>query len=241
MTLTLINAESIPLAMTVTEQDEVSEAVKLWQAGDVERFEFSIKANSIVGKRDGGTERLARSLRCEVDTIERYAASGALWLAMLRYYPREAEEWRDGGQIETKRGKEWRDGLYLSFWMLVGAKFKSDIKRIVKAHLAEGHPIDNIETVKADELEQAAKSAKYYMDEAFKGRMTVEEFRNMLPTVSIDTTQFTRAARRMVNIAKKDILKAPAPSKSGMSDKEYRSLIKTTEWLVKLLEGTVLK
>lgn len=227
--------------MRVTEQDEVSEAVKLWQAGDFEMFEFSIKANSIVGKRDGGTKRLADSLRCEVDTIERYAAAGALWLAMLRYYPQEAETWRDGGQIETKHGKEWRDGLYLSFWMLVGAKFKSDIKRIVKAHLAEGNPIDNIEKLKADQLAEVAKSSKYYMDEAFKGRMTVEEFRNMLPTVSIDTTQFTRAARRMVNIAKKDILKAPAPSESGMSGRQYRALLKTTQWLVNLLESTVLK
>ncbi len=226
--------------MTVTEQDEVSEAVKLWQSSDFDRFEFSVKANSIVGKRDGGTERLAKQLRCEVDTIERYAAAGALWLAMLRYYPTDAELWRDGGQIETKHGKEWRDGLYLSFWMLIGAKFKSDIKRIVKEHLAEGSPIDNIEEVKSEELAQAAKSAKYYMDEAFKSHMTVEEFRNILPTVSIDTTQFTRAVRRMVNIAKKDILKAPA-SKSGMNDREYRSLTRTVQWLVKLAEGTVLK
>jgi len=221
--------------------DEVTEAVKLWQAGDFERFEFACKANSIVGKRDGGTERLAKSLRCSVDEIERYAAAGALWLAMLRYYPQEAEAWRDGGWIDTKSGKELRGGLYVSFWILVGAKFKSDIRRIVKAHLAEGQPIDSIETLKSDELAQAAKSAKHYMDEAFKGKMTVEEFRNLLPTVSIDTTQFTRAARRILNIIEKDILKAPAPSESGMSDREYRALLKTSQWLVKLLKGTVLK
>ena len=233
--------DEIPFTETqIYSGDEVSEAVKLWQAGDFERFEFAVKANSIVGKRDGGTERLARDLRVSVDEIERYAAAGALWLAMLRYYPQEAEAWRDGGWIDTKNGKELRGGLYLSFWMLVGAKFKSDIKRIVKAHLAEGNPIDNIESVKADELAQVAKSAKYYMDEAFKGRMTVEEFRNLLPTASVDTTPFTRAVRRIVNIAKKDILKSPA-SKSGMNDKQFRSFTRTVQWLVKLAEGTVLK
>ncbi len=226
--------------MMTTEQDEVSEAVKLWQAGDYERFEFAIKANSIVGKRDGGTERLADSLRCKVDTIERYAAAGALWLAMLRYYPQDAETWRDGGFIETKKGRKLRGGLYISFWMAVGAKFKSDIKRIVKEHLAEKLPIDNIEEVKSEELAQAAKSAKHYMDEAFRGRMTVEEFREMLPTKTIGESPFTRAAKRITDIIEKELLEAPALN-SGMSDREYRAFIRTAQWLVKLLKGTVLK
>ncbi len=70
--------------------------------------------------------------------------------------------------------------------------------------------------------------------------MTVEEFRKILPTKRIGESTFTRAAKRIVDIIEKDILNAPALG-SGMSDREYKAFIKTAEWLVRLLKGTVLK
>ena len=188
--------------MRVTEQDEVSEAVKAWNSGQVELFDFACLANSIVGKRDGGTERLARLIMQSVDTIERHAACGYLWLEMLKVYPADSEIYRDNLKMSV------------SHWSAIGAKLKSGAFEI--------------------------QGAKHWIEETIENEWTVEKLRSMLPTKTVGESPFTRAAKRITDIIEKDILNAPALG-SGMSDREYRAFIKTAEWLVRLLKGTVLK
>lgn len=197
MTLT-----DLPFAMTVTEQDEVSEAVKCWNEGQVSLFDFACLANSIVGKRDGGTERLANTIQQSVDTVERYAACGYLWLEMLKAYPSETEIYRDNLKLSV------------SHWSAIGAKLKA------KAFDISG--------------------AKHWFDETIENKWTVEKLRSMLPTKTIGESPFTRAAKRITDIIEKELLEAPALN-SGMNDREYRAFIRTAQWMVKLLKGTVLK
>ena len=195
--------EAIPFTdMRVTEQDEVSEAVKAWQSGQVELFDFACLANSIVGKRDGGTERLSRLIMQSVDTIERYAACGYLWIEMLQQYPADSEIYRDNLKLSV------------SHWSTIGAKLKAGAFEI--------------------------QGAKHWIEETIENEWTVEKLRSMLPTKTIGESPFTRAAKRITDIIEKDILNAPALG-SGMSDREYKAFIKTAEWLVRLLRGTVLK
>ena len=195
--------EAIPFTdMRVTEQDEVSEAVKAWQSGQVELFDFACLANSIVGKRDGGTERLSRLITQSVDTIERYAACGYLWIEMLQQYPADSEIYRDNLKLSV------------SHWSTIGAKLKAGAFEI--------------------------QGAKHWIEETIENEWTVEKLRSMLPTKTIGESPFTRAAKRITDIIEKDILNAPALG-SGMSDREYKAFIKTAEWLVRLLRGTVLK
>lgn len=92
--------------------DDVISAQECWNAGQAELFEFAIHCHSIVGKRNGETERLARAIHRSVDTVERYAKGGTLWLAMLARYPSESELLRDAMEI--------------SFWNDVGRLFASD-------------------------------------------------------------------------------------------------------------------
>ena len=200
--MTLINAESIPFAdMHYRPDDEISEAVKAWNEGQVSLFDFSCVANSIVGKRDGGTERLANEIQQSVDTIERYAACGYLWLEMLKVYPKESEIYRDDPRLSV------------SHWSAIGAKLKA------KAFDVSG--------------------AKHWIEETISNKWTVEKLRSMLPTKTIGESPFTRAAKKIVDVFEKDILNAPALN-SGMNDREYKAFIKTAEWLVRLLKGTVL-
>ena len=195
--------DAIPFTETqIYSGDEVSEAVKAWQSGQVELFDFACLANSIVGKRDGGTERLSRLIMQSVDTIERYAACGYLWIEMLKAYPSESEIFRDNPKLSV------------SHWSTIRAKLKSIAFEI--------------------------QGAKHWMDETIENEWTVEKLRSMLPTKTIGESPFTRAAKRITDIIEKDILNAPALG-SGMSDREYKAFIKTAEWLVRLLKGTVLK
>lgn len=72
--------------------DEVTEAIAAWKAGDDAMMEFCIKAGAIVGKRiEGETKRLAKGIRRSVDTVERYAKAGLLWYAVLENYPADSE------------------------------------------------------------------------------------------------------------------------------------------------------
>ena len=188
--------------MMTTEQDEVSEAVKVWNSGQVEMFDFACLSNSIVGKRDGGTERLSRLIMQSVDTIERYAACGYAWVEMLKQYPAESEIYRDNQKLSV------------SHWSAIGAKLKAGVIDI--------------------------RGAKHWIEETIENEWTVEKLRSMLPTKTVGESPFTRAAKRITDIIEKDILNAPALG-SGMSDREYKAFIKTAQWLVKLLRGTVLK
>lgn len=195
--------EAIPFTETqIYSGDEVSEAVKAWQSGQVELFDFACLANSIVGKRDGGTERLSRLIMQSVDTIERYAACGYLWIEMLKAYPSESEIFRDNPKLSV------------SHWSTIGAKLKAGAFEI--------------------------QGAKHWMDETIENEWTVEKLRSMLPTKTIGESPFTRAAKRITDIIEKELLEAPALN-SGMSDREYRAFVRTAQWLVKLLRGTVLK
>ena len=186
----------------VTEQDEVSEAVRAWNSGQVEMFDFACLSNSIVGKRDGGTERLSCLIMQSVDTIERYAACGYVWVEMLKQYPAESEIFRDNQKLSV------------SHWSAIGAK--------LKAGAFDVH------------------GAKHWFDETVENEWTVEKLRSMLPTKTIGESPFTRAAKRITDIIEKELLEAPALN-SGMSDREYRAFVRTAQWLVKLLKGTVLK
>ncbi len=188
--------------MMTTEQDEVSEAVKVWNSGQVEMFDFACLSNSIVGKRDGGTERLSRLIMQSVDTIERYAACGYAWVEMLKQYPAESEIYRENQKLSV------------SHWSAIGAKLKAGV---IDIH-----------------------GAKYWFEETVENEWTVEKLRSFLPTKTIGESPFTRAAKRITDIIEKELLEAPALN-SGMSDREYRAFIRTAQWLVKLLKGTVLK
>lgn len=97
----------------------VENAARDWNKGIDYLFEFAVKAHYIVGKRDGETARLAKKIKREVDTVERYAAAGFLWLAILEKYPVDSEL--------------LRDSLDISFWMAVGAKHESGILTIAQA------------------------------------------------------------------------------------------------------------
>lgn len=180
----------------VRESPEVQEAIDAWGQGQVSLFDFACLANSIVGKRDGGTERLAKKIRRSVDTVERYAAAGALWLAMLKHFPAESEI--------------FRENLDVSFWMAVGAVYKSDL---------------------VDE-----EGAKHWLDEAHKNDWTVEKLRSMLPTKKAGESPFTRAMKSLYRTIEKDILQAPALN-SNMNDKEYKVFINVAKWMHKFLKG----
>lgn len=91
----------------------VENAARDWNKGIDYLFEFAIKAHYIVGRRDGETARLAKTIKREVDTVERYAAAGCLWLDILQSYPNESET--------------LRDALDISFWSAVGAKYKTGL------------------------------------------------------------------------------------------------------------------
>lgn len=198
----MVTLTAIPFTDYHVSGDEVSEAVKCWNEGQVALFDFACLANSIVGTRDGRTERLADEIQQSVDTVERYAACGYLWLEMLKQYPSESETYRDNPKLSV------------SHWSAIGAKLKA------KAFDVSG--------------------AKHWFDETIENKWTVEKLRSMLPTKTIGESPFTRAAKRITEIIEKDLLGAPALN-SGMSDREYRAFIRTAQWLVKLLKGTVLK
>lgn len=97
----------------------VENAARDWNKGIDFLFEFAIKAHHIVGLRDGETARLAKKIKREVDTVERYAAAGFLWLAILEKYPSESEL--------------LRDSLDISFWMAIGAKHENGTLTISQA------------------------------------------------------------------------------------------------------------
>lgn len=202
-----------------TEYDMVDETIAMWNETQIITFDIMCNANTIVGKRDGGTRRLADAMKREVDTIERYAAGGALWLAMLQHYPSDSEL--------------WRESLDPSFWMAVGAKFKRDVRHLLKelnlpdAEAYHKHP---------EKFAAIAKSASHWLNEAMENKWTVEKLRSMLPTVTVGESPFTRATKRIVGIIEKDILNAPALN-SGMNDAERRVFIKVSSWLVNFLKG----
>jgi hypothetical protein len=97
----------------------VEHAVRDWNKGLDFLFEFAVKAFYIVGKRDGGTERLAKKIKREVDTVERYAAAGCLWLDLLATYPADSETLRDCVDV--------------SFWAAIGAKYKAGLISLEQA------------------------------------------------------------------------------------------------------------
>lgn len=111
----------------------VENATRDWNKGIDFIFEFAIKAHYIVGRRDGETARLAKRIKREVDTVERYAAAGFLWLAVMEKYPAESEL--------------LRDSLDISFWMAVGAKHKGGVFTIEQAKETLESALDNKLTV----------------------------------------------------------------------------------------------
>lgn len=193
----------LPFADVLTStSDEVRQAAQCWRAGSVEYFDFACIANSIVGKHNGDTERLAKEIRCSVDTIERYAAAGALWLAMLQYHPSEAEI--------------WRNDLEITFWVVIGARFKAD----VRAEMKKEKP----------DYSAPVRIAKYWFEETLENKWTVETLRAKLPARK-EGSPFTRSLRRIVNEFEKNIINAPALD-SKMTDREYKTFIKVGQWLV---------
>lgn len=110
-----------PQAQYLTDEDTptVEHAARDWNKGQDFLFEFAVKAFYIVGKRDGGTEKLAKRIKREVDTVERYAAAGCLWLDMLATYPADSELLRDYVDV--------------SFWSAIGAKYKAKLISLEQA------------------------------------------------------------------------------------------------------------
>ncbi len=105
-------------SLTSTETPEKA-AVHFWNEGQASLFDFAIVASGIVGKRDGGTERLAKKINRHPSTVERYAKGGLLWLAMLEQYPSQAEI--------------LRDGLEISYWNDVGRAYVSKLMDLSQA------------------------------------------------------------------------------------------------------------
>lgn len=203
----------------VTEYDEIREAANLWDGSQRDLFEFACLANSIVGKRDGGTVRLAKRIKRRVDTVERYAAAGALWLAMLQHFPSEAEI--------------YREALDVSFWVTVGVKFKADVRAILKRL---DLPAEEAYRNHPGEFLEAAKTAEHWLGEAKENKWVVEVLREKIASKSdSNETPFTRAAKKIVSIIEKDILNAPA-LQSNMSDKEYKLFIKVSKWMFDFLK-----
>jgi hypothetical protein len=97
----------------------IAHAARDWNKGQDFLFEFAVKAFYIVGRRDGGTERLAQTIKREVDTVERYAAAGCLWIAMLENHPVDSELLRDLVDV--------------SFWMAIGQKYKAQLIDLAQA------------------------------------------------------------------------------------------------------------
>ncbi len=208
-----------PAPYRTTEHDDVAEAAALFGGAQADLFAFAEAANAIVGKRDGGTQRLAQKIKREVDTVERYAAAGALWLAMLKHYPSDSEI--------------IRDNLDVSFWMAVGTRFKADVRDIISRY--DGKPLYEIERLAAAELLEAVNRAKAFLTVAVEERLTVERLRALIPTRKSGESPFTRAAKRIVNIMERDILNAPALN-SNMNEQEYSVFLKVSKWLVKFLK-----
>ena len=103
----------------VEDAPTVKNAVRDWNKGRDFLFEFAVKASIIVGRRDGGTKELAKLIKREVDTVERYAAAGLLWTDMLQEFPTDSET--------------LRDYLDISFWSAVGTKYKAGLLTLEKA------------------------------------------------------------------------------------------------------------
>lgn len=97
----------------VEDAPTVKNAVRDWNKGQDFLFEFAVKASIIVGRRDGGTKELAKLIKREVDTVERYAAAGVLWDDMLKNFPADAEI--------------LRDYIDISLWCAVGSKYKAGV------------------------------------------------------------------------------------------------------------------
>ena len=88
----------------------VKQAKKLWLEGEASRFEFSVSAAEVVGKRDGGTKLLAEAINRKEDTVERYALVGRFWNEAIQRYPSDSET--------------LREELPFSYWRAVSVVYK---------------------------------------------------------------------------------------------------------------------
>ncbi len=145
--------------------DDVISAVQFWNEGQSKITDFAIVAASVVGKRDGGTIRLARNIRRSIDTVETYAKGGELLLAMYELYPNNPDV------------KLLRESLDISFFNVEGRTFVKRCKDIKqKMDMAE---ISGVEANK--QIREALSMSMERLKEAYDSGMTVEQFRNIAP------------------------------------------------------------
>lgn len=145
--------------------DDVISAVQFWNEGQSKITDFAIVAASVVGKRDGGTIRLARNIRRSIDTVETYAKGGELLLAMYELHPNNPDV------------KLLRESLDISFFNVEGRTFVKRCKDIKqKMDMAE---ISGVEANK--QIREALSMSMERLKEAYDSGMTVEQFRNVAP------------------------------------------------------------
>lgn len=145
--------------------EDVISAVGLWNEGQSKITDFAIVAASVVGKRDGGTVRLARNIRRSVDTVETYAKGGELLLAMYEIYPNNPDV------------KLLKESLDISFFNVEGRVF---VKRCNE--LKEQFQINEISGQEATrQMREALLMSMERLKEAYDSGMTVEQFRNVAP------------------------------------------------------------
>jgi hypothetical protein len=193
--------------MTLPFTDEVESAVIFWDEGQASLFDFAIVAATVVGRRNGDTERLAKRIRRDVSTVELYAKGGILWGEALAHYPADSEI--------------LRNDLQISFWNAVGSVYvrnvKADHKRFTAGEITESELRKSIA--------QHLKDAISYLRDANNNGWTVDKLRNMLPNESPSESPFTRAMKRIYKVLDKDIINSPALN-SGMDDRQYKRLVR---------------
>jgi len=196
--------------MTLPFTDEVESAVIFWDEGQASLFEFAIVASTVVGRRNGDTERLAQRIRRDVSTVELYAKGGILWGEALTYYPSDSEL--------------LRNQLQISFWNAVGSVYVRNVKADHKRFTAG--------EITADELKKSIafnlRTAINFLQDADKNGWTVDKLRTMLPTENVSESPFTRAMKRIYRVLDKDIINQPALN-SGMDDKQYKRLVRVAK------------
>lgn len=182
------NTSPVTIPQPSEDTPTVENAARDWNKGIDYLFEFAVKAHYIVGKRDGETARLAKKIKREVDTVERYAAAGFLWIAILDAYPVESEL--------------LRDCLDISFWMAVGAKHESGILTILQAKEMLESALDSKWTVeKLRTMLPSSKAGDSPFKRAMRKIYSVIE-KDILDAPALESGMNDAEYRRFIRMAK---------------------------------------
>lgn len=194
-----------PKAAYLTGEDTptVEHAARDWNKGQDFLFEFAVKAFYIVGQRDGGTEKLAKRIKREVDTVERYAAAGCLWLDMLQIYPADSELLRDYVDV--------------SFWAAIGAKYKAGLISLEQAKsFLETSRVEKLTVEKVRTMLPSVKIGDSPFKRAMRKIYAVIE-KDILDAPALESGMNDAEYRRFIRMAKWMMTflktKLPAPQK----------------------------